>query len=184
MNEFKIRVLEQYWITKNPDNKTDLCSHGLISLKINDNCISDENDDDWTISTAGLMLLRTVESDHHVNDTYPIIQHCGQLGMIGCPISIDWTVTHQEGEVIITDIKKYPTTDEKDVVEYKNVIARIEKIKYTREVVRFCDSIKDFFKEKDRDFQDDYDRQKWESFWQEFNKLLEKHRENLKTTEC
>ena len=116
MDEFKIRILDQYWITKNPDNRTDLCSHGLIDLRINNICISDETDDDWTISTTGLMLLRTVESDHDVDGPYPIIPHCGQLGMIGCPISIDWTVEHQGDEIIVKDIKKYPTTDEREVI--------------------------------------------------------------------
>ena len=77
MDEFRIRILDQYWITKDSDNKTDLCSHGLINLKINESTISDESDDDWTISTAGLMLLRTVESDHTDNNIYPVIQHCG-----------------------------------------------------------------------------------------------------------
>ena len=176
MNKFKIRILDQYWITKNPDNKIDLCSHGLIDLRVNDNCISDETDDDWTINTAGLMLLRTVESDHYVDDTYPIIPYCGQLGMIGCPISIDWTVEHQDDNVIIKDIKKYPTTDGKEVIEYKGVIVEIGKIQYAREVVRFCDSIKDYFKGKERDFKNDYNKQEWESFWQEFNNLLEKNR--------
>ena len=100
--------------------------------------------------------------------------------MIGCPISINWTVNHQNDLVIIKDIKKYPTTDENDVIEYKDLIAIVDRTKYTREIVRFCDSIKDYFKGKNRDFQNNYDKQEWASFWQEFDKLLEKHHHNLK----
>lgn len=182
MPNFKIRIINQYWINEESECKSDLCSHGLLYLEIGDQIISDEKEDDWTISTTGLMLLRTINTEHTVDESYPIVQHCGQLGMIGCPISIDWTVIHKGGNVIIKDVKKYPSTDIKDVIEYEASKIVIERKKYIREVVRFCDAIKFFFEGQEKEFKSDYEKEEWTGFWNEFDKLLDKSRKELKIT--
>lgn len=182
MSDFKIRILEQYWIDEKAECKTDLCSHGLLYLEIGDQIIANETDGDWTISTAGLMLLRTINTEHTVDENYPIVQHCGQLGMLGCPISIDWTVIHKGESVIIQDVKKYPSTDKKDVIEYEVSKIDIERKKYIREVVRFCDSIKLFFVNQEKEFISQYEKEEWIGFWSEFDKILEKSRKELKIT--
>ena len=181
MRDFKIRILDQYWISKNPDDRKDLCSHGLIELVIGDVIVSNESDIDWTISTSGLMLLRSINVDHIVDGDYPIINHCGQLGMIGCPISIDWTIKSNDNEVCIEQVKKYPSTNREDVINFKGVNVRVERKKFIREIVRFCDDIKEFFKGKKREFRSDYDKKEWLNFWSEFDKLLDKHRSELKS---
>lgn len=56
-----------------------------------------------------------------------MIQHCGQLGMIGCPISIDWTVEHDFDKIVIIDIKKYPETDNNKVIKYECLTATFER---------------------------------------------------------
>lgn len=180
MNNFKIRILDQYWISKDPKDESDLCSHGVIRLEIGNEIISDSSDVDWTVSTAGLMLLRSLNSDHSVEDTYPMIQHCGQLGMIGCPISIDWSVTHSDNTVTIRDVKKLMSTNSIDSIKFENIDAKIERRKYIREVVRFCDDIRSFTHQTPRNFENDIDRNEWDSFWSEFDKLLEKNRIELK----
>ncbi|WP_053978594.1 hypothetical protein [Mangrovimonas xylaniphaga] len=180
MKNFKIKILDQYWIDKNPNNKTDLCSHGLIQLEIGETIIIDELDNDWTLNTAGLMLLRTINNSHDTNSSFPIIQHCGQLAMLGCPISVDWQVSHKNGNVVISDPRKLLTTDSKDLINYSIGQVNVERKTYIREIVRFCDEIKRFFKDKNRDFTDEYYKSEWSGFWQEFDDLLEKHRIELK----
>ncbi len=180
MRNFEINVLEQYWIDKIPNNVTDLCSHGLLSIKVNDVIITGEHDKDWTLSTAGLTLLRTLNNNFiSENNHYPLIQHCGQLGMIGCPIHITWDVFHNEENVVLKNFEKLLTTNENDVISFKNLEITLPIIKYRREVVRFADSIKNFFIKAKKEILDNYTQNEYESFWNEFDRLLENNRKKL-----
>jgi hypothetical protein len=52
-----------------------LCSHGKIYLKVYEKIITDDSkDDDWTTSTAALMLLRSLK-EAHIKDSngFPMI---------------------------------------------------------------------------------------------------------------
>ena len=181
MKRFELKVLDQHWISKNPNDKTDLCSHGQIELRIGDQLISDENDDDWTISTSGLMLLRTLNLDHAGDGMKPIILHCGMLSMLGCPICIDWSIEHKNDLVIIKNAKKIPSVNEKEVIHFPIGEVKIERVQYIREIIRFCDEIKGFFKDKPRDFSEEYEKNEWINFWSEFDRLLGKNRDELKS---
>ena len=57
---FKLKILSQSWIGDYPEDRHDYCTQGKIYLKIGDNVISDEDDDEWTISTTALGLLRSI----------------------------------------------------------------------------------------------------------------------------
>src|ERR1043166_6837263 len=67
------------------------------------------------VGTSALALLRTLESDHSrkrlVADR--LILHCGGqflgLELSGCPIGVDWSVTHLGGRVRLDEVVKYPT---------------------------------------------------------------------------
>jgi len=181
MGQFKIKILDQYWVDKNPNNKDDLCSHGLLSITADELTITDENDIDWTLSTTGLTLLRTLSNDFiSADSSYPIVQHCGQLGMIGCPISLTWDVIHNGELVTLKNFQKLLTTNEKDAIKFGDKEIQLDSTSYIREVVRFADNIKDFFDGHPRTFSDDHYKNDYESFWIEFNKLLDKNRERLK----
>jgi len=113
MDKFKLKILNQSFILddKGVDEGIDLCTHGSIFLSFND-CIVSNEDSDWTISTAGLTLLRTLKSDHDTgNSNFVIFDHCGQLDMIGCPISLTWDVRHEPQHITISNIKKIEATD-------------------------------------------------------------------------
>jgi len=180
MKQFRIGILEQHWASKNPNDLTDLCSHGSIELMIGNEVISNENDDDWTLSTSGLMLLRTLNLNHTGDGTMPLILHCGMLSMLSCPICIDWKIEHLNNQVLITEVKKFPSTNEKEVIKYSMTDVIIDRTNYLREVIRYCDTVKYFFKDKPRTFTDPYSEKEWNSFWSEFDKLLKKGRSELK----
>lgn len=174
---FSLKLLDQYWIDKNPQNTTDLCSHGLISLTVNEVVISDEQDVDWTVSTAALALLRTLNTDFIDSDQYPpLIPHCGQLGMIGCPISISWDVIHLQDTILLKNFYKNPSTNEKHKIIFEGLEILLPKLLYIRKIIQFADAIQYFFKPTPRSFSNDYEQQEHELFWLEFNKLLQKNR--------
>ena len=169
---FVIKILKQYWVDGDPDNTDDLCSHGLIYLKINDMVITDEKDDDWTVSTTALQLLRTLKTDRELNSDEPMIQHCGQLGFCGCPISIDWSTKLKDDKIVISDIQKVLTTNETDVIKYDLAQTEIDISLYAKFVLCFSEEVIKFFKNHKPVIDDEYDRELNISFWEEYNKLF------------
>ncbi|PJZ70844.1 hypothetical protein CH373_06125 [Leptospira perolatii] len=180
MANFKLRIIEQKWIDDNPENAYDLCSYGSIYLEIGGSIISDA-EDDWTINTAGLELLKSAISDHFVNSsTRPIFDHCGQLAMLGCPISTNWDVRHKGEEITICNITKISSIDRGAETQFKDIEVTILKVDYLRQIIMFCDNIKLFFStHRKRVFRNDYDKTEFESFWNEFDRSLDICRHEL-----
>lgn len=172
MKRFEIKILRQYWVDEDPANEEDLCSHGTIELRINDVVISDESDDDWTISTTGLMLLRSLTEQHRKDASFPMVLHCGMVIMVGCPIRIDWNSNIQNGNVVISDVEKAPTTSGKEVVHYPAADTVVPHSEYTAAVQSFCQEIIDFFSSSKPRRIDKFDKGVYEEFWNEFNTRL------------
>jgi hypothetical protein len=173
---FEIKILDQYWIDKEEDNQDDLCSHGLLFIKVNDTIITDEKDDDWTISTTALQLLRTIDSNHNINPDYPIVQHCGQLEFAGCPISIDWESMVFDNSIKISKVQKLRETNEKYTIYFPGLESMIPKNSYIDEVINFTDNVINFFKGHNPKFENDFDKNNYNLFWQELNQLLNKYK--------
>ena len=175
MKDFALKILEQYWIDKDPNNDTDLCSHGKIYLRINSQEILTESDDDWTVSTSALLLLRTLFQDY---DEPQLILHCGMLLLLSCPISITWLVEHKGKKVCIDKVRKNPTTNTSDTIEFPNASVELELREYAFAIWNFSEDVVDFFrKEKERKFFDDHDKIGYERFWIELNELRSKTQE-------
>ena len=178
MQKFTIDIINHHWIDNDPNNTSDHCSHGIFILNINDQQILSANDDieDWTTSTSVLKLLRTIDDDFQSNYEMGIILHCGMIQMISCPISLDWMLKHKDEDIIITDVKKYLTTNDKDVVEYKYLMATIPREMYKLEILKVANQVKDFFgKSKPRTYFDEQEKQTSITFWKEFDYLISKH---------
>lgn len=113
MGNFILDIVDHHWIDRDPGNETDECSHGRFLLTLGGVQILSGEDDinDWTTSTSVLRLLRTLEDDFIEDRGFGIILHCGMLPMISCPISIDWQLVHAGGKVLISEIKKYPSSE-------------------------------------------------------------------------
>lgn len=178
MAQFKLDIVDQHWIDRDPNNTTDVCSHGSFLLSINGQSILSREDDidDWTTSTSVLRLLKTIDDDFLENRDVGIILHCGMLEMISCPISLDWQLWHYKGKIFIKDIKKYLTTNEVEVIEYPEIIAAIPEDEYRNEVLKVALQVKSFFAtSKPRQYFDHEERLDNIRFWKEFDSLILKH---------
>lgn len=95
--------------------------------------------------------------------------------MMGCPISIHWTVKHMGDQVLLSDFVKITTTDpETGSVYYPGLHAALGKNEYKKQIVQFALQVKKFFDaSKDKRITDEYDRETYQEFWDEYNRLLE-----------
>lgn len=113
MNEkpFQIELLDIYWLENTPE-EIDLCAHGQVKVKIEDEVIIDRGEKEihWTLSAMAMHLLRTLKN-HEENDLVGehLIPCCGHhidhleddldVHIQGCFTGINYWVKHQ-GEAI------------------------------------------------------------------------------------
>ncbi|OHB80051.1 MAG: hypothetical protein A2Z25_06395 [Planctomycetes bacterium RBG_16_55_9] len=175
MKDFQLRILGQCWIDDDPNNDSDLCSHGQIYLRVNFQEILTELDGDWTVSTSMLLLLRTLFEDYDFNDEPSLILCCGMLMMASCPVSVGWRVKHKEKRVLIDKIRKCPTTNISDTIEFPKASIELELGEYAAPILKCAVDVADFFqKSKERKPIDAYDKKEYEKFWEEFTELKTK----------
>lgn len=179
---FEILITRQGWLGENePDldydpARVDLCSHGGIRLTIGGQVIAlGEDDDEYGISESALALPRTLESDHSPERRVAerlIFHGCGLILMMGCPVGIDWSVSHLDGQVRIDDVVRYDTVDESDAVRFPSVAAELSEDEYGLHVVAFAQRAKEPFERITKEFADDFEQQQYEEFWEEFDARL------------
>jgi hypothetical protein len=58
--QFEIKLLNIHWIDRFKDNSEDLCAHGNVYVRINDEIISDKNSMIWTVSATALYLYKNI----------------------------------------------------------------------------------------------------------------------------
>ncbi len=182
--EFHIEIVKQGWIASDdPDYDVathDLCTHGDIRLTVGGRVIAvGDGDGQYGISEAALGLLRTLESDRRDTSGEPfpdrLIPHgCGAILMMGCPIGIDWTVTHVDGRVRIADVVRYDSTGEGPAVHYPGLAVEIPLAAYRAEIKSFAQRAKEPFEGIEKSFHDDDDRQDYLAFWKEYERLLDR----------
>lgn len=173
---FQIGIIEQGWLGED-SSEYDLCSHGLIKLIIGGQLVSSD-EIECGISESALALLRTLERDHspesHVADRL-IFHGCGTILMMGCPIGIDWSVRHLAEGVLIDNVVRYDTTNEAEAIRFPGLQVRIPEEHYRRQIVSFAQKAKSLFEGSAKSFSDDFDRKQYETFWEEFNQLLNRN---------
>jgi hypothetical protein len=181
-NPFEILITQQGWLAENdPDLDydpalVDLCSHGGIRLTIGGQVIAlGEDDYEYGISESALALLRTLESDHspvrRVAERL-IFHGCGTILMMGCPVGIDWSVSHVDGQVRIDDVVRYDTVNETEAVRFPGVAAELSEDEYRLQVVAFAEWAKEPFEKIAKEPADDFDQQQHADFWGEFDARL------------
>jgi hypothetical protein len=181
MKPFVLELLDQQWVDNEPLNVSDGCSHGRIRLVINGVQIVAEGDEEWTVSTSALKLLRTVFSDYASERSGPLILHCGMVMMAGCPIRVSWDVLHREDLVEISNVIRVPTTNEATVLRFPAADTSLTLVDYGRPILQFADDVARFFStSQPRRFTDDYDRAEFQSFIKEFDEKREMARALLK----
>jgi hypothetical protein len=181
ISQFEIEILEQGWLGST-QTEYDLCSHGRIRLVIGGQVIS-SGEEEYGISESALALLRTLNSNH--SKTHPVAERlvfhgCGTLLMMGCPIGIDWNVTHTQEGVRLDNIIRFDTTNEEQGIKYNGLEALLSGEDYRRRVFQFAIKARQLFQESPRSYYDDHDRQQFETFWAEYNALLEQRQEVIR----
>jgi len=148
-SQFEIEILEQGWLGSK-QTEYDLCSHGKIRLVIGGQVIS-SGEEDYGISESALALLRTLKSNH--DDVQPVAEKmvlhgCGTLLMMGCPIGINWTVTHAQGNVLLNNVIRFDTINEKRGTKFPGLEAKLTEEEYRRQVIAFAVKAKQPFRNR------------------------------------
>jgi len=172
---FQIRILEQGWLNSDhadhaDDDDYDLCSHGKIELIIGGQIIANGREQ-YGISESAQALLRTLSADH--SKAHPVAERlifhgCGLILMMGCPIGIDWSVTHTQGEVIISDVIRYKTTNEEHGIPQSDLTVRVPIENYRSQVLYFAQRAKLPFEETKKTFTGSWDQAQYDEFWNEY----------------
>ena len=170
-HEFEIKILRQHWISDDGlDDKADLCSHGVLFVRIGDEILSDQNSASWTLTATGLYLLRTLKTDYNVGDfdNY-LIPCCGHflipddnknyVTISGCNDGVDWNIQHKNGSVKMTS--------------EKGTVGIIKFEEYKKAVLDFTDQIELFYGDpKEKEVPDDeFDQNGFRQFWAEWTEL-------------
>ena len=102
--EIALQALKLRWLAGDADMGEDQCAHGLVRLAVGERLLVGPEDEEVTVSAAGLFLLRTLGSNHLSNDELTgglkLFPCCGHMGLdgggecviIGCPMGIDVSV--------------------------------------------------------------------------------------------
>ncbi len=177
---FEIEITSQGWITDTAESaRSDLCSHGEIRLVIGGQLIVPGDESfDYTISTSALSLLRTLESSH--SPAAPVadqlVMHCGGLLMSSCPIGVDWSVTHVDRRVRLHDVVRVDDVTDRGGTRFLGLEAELAEEEYGRRVVAFAAKAQELFAGVEKEFgEDDYERDLYPPFWEEYDRLLERH---------
>ncbi len=60
----KLNAHDLCWIQSTADDPKDQCAHGSVEFSCDGIPIIEPDDGEWTVSAAGLYLLRTITDDH------------------------------------------------------------------------------------------------------------------------
>lgn len=105
----RIAPLNLHWLGPEPEH--DLCAHGGVEVVIDGEVFVAE--DDVTVSTGAVHLLRTLERDHTPEAPVAehLLPHCGHFMVvdpdtgeafnIGCPQGANWWVRHDGADVVL-----------------------------------------------------------------------------------
>ncbi|MFB7141268.1 hypothetical protein ACFCYN_16585 [Gottfriedia sp. NPDC056225] len=175
---FEIKVSKQNWVCSQEE---DLCSHGEIYLNVNGTIITQPGlEEEWGISESALALLRTLNKDYICdpnNEEGLILHGCGTILMNSCPISIHWTVQHLGDQVLLSNFVKVITTNPlTGSIYYRGLQVTISSKEYKELIVSFAIQAKKLFEDsQEKRIDDDFDKEMYKRFWDEFNELLKVH---------
>jgi len=168
---FELKIIRQHWIKDDGlIDYQDLCSHGTVFIKIGNEILSSEDSGSWTLSVAGLLLMRTLKSDYAIGDFgSQLIPCCGnfmyhnesgnKVEIIGCPNGINWSVTHNGFNVILTT--------------EKGVATAVEITGYIKQILEFVNTVEAFYgNPKGKALtNDENESDAFKLFWKEWHEL-------------
>ncbi|WP_324026341.1 hypothetical protein QSV08_02660 [Maribacter sp. BPC-D8] len=169
--EFEIKILRQHWIKDDGvDDKADLCSHGVLFIKIGDEILSNLESDSWALTATGLYLLRTLKIDYTIDDFgSQLVPCCGHfmipdekknyISILGCNEGVDWNIKHENGYVKLTT--------------EKGTVAIISFELYKNIVLDFTDRVESFYGDPNEKEvpNEEFDQNGFRQFWAEWTEL-------------
>ena len=99
--------------------------------------------------------------------------------MMSCPVGIDWSVSHRDGEVFLGDVLRYDSVSEEDALRYTDLVAQVSERDYRRSIVAFAERAEALFFGIKKEIDDDWDRKQYAAFWREFDARLDRARSTL-----
>ena len=170
-NPFELKIIRHHWVKDDGINdREDLCSHGVLFIRIGKEILSDENTGSWCTTAAGLHLMRTLYADYDPGDyAGQLIPCCGHFiipnvdgiraDVHGCFTGIDWIVNHDEGMVELITESGIKTTI--PLEDYKKVI------------LEFANSVETFYGNPKLKVlpEDELEKNGFELFWNEWHSL-------------
>lgn len=170
--DFELKVLRQHWILDDgKDDKSDLCSHGEVYIKIGSEELSNKESGSWSLSTAGLFLLRSLYQDCQIeefsNQLVPCCGHCiypdtgNEKSVIipGCGSGVDWKISHQNSTVALES--------------QNGSKAKLSFDEYKRTVLQFINEVEDFYGNPEDKIvpEDEFEKDGFNQFWAEWKAL-------------
>ena len=169
-----------YWLGGPGDDRHDQCAHGGIELSIDETRFvpAAGAPDEFTVSAAGLFLLRTIEHDHSarhpVAEASQLFPHCGfsvfaqpghfRVLVPGCDTGVDPEVEHRNGLVAI----RAPGGGDATVTERE----------WADAVLGFAAAVEAFYEASPAriQFEESREREGWTAFWDEWRDRVEADR--------
>ena len=164
---FLIEFRDMEWIDGAKDDPQDLCSHGEVTIVLDDVRISDA----CCTSAAALRMMRSVTEDHEMEDKWKgeqMLPCCGHemypsadeqtVTLLSCPYGSDFGVCHHENTVVIT-------TEAGQEFEFS--IAE-----YAGEILKFVESVENFYKNASPKVMPSYQHEAdgYRAFWNEWKR--------------
>ena len=162
---FSIKVSNLHWM-EGINQAEDLCLHGNAIAVIGDEVLQY---DDETVSSTALYLLKSIRAKHKIYESNQMLPCCGffmianealsKVDIIGCPNGVDWSVLHENDNVIlITETGKRTA---------------IPIDEYRKTVFDFADLIESFYNSAEDKIipEDEFDRKGYVAFWNEWRAL-------------
>ena len=158
------------WIGGEADDPNDHCAHGRVEFTVNETSFVTSEDGVLAVSGAAFFLLRTLASDHtgtsRVAEYNLLFPHCcfkpwpyeGTFKVLcmGCSLGVDIEVSHETTGVRFSSPAGIEVVSEND---------------WKRAVLAFAAQVRAYYRRSTpkADIKDDYDRQGWAAFWQEWD---------------
>ncbi|GAA1142476.1 hypothetical protein GCM10009651_28300 [Microbacterium natoriense] len=161
------------WLAGDADAGEDQCAHGLVRLDVGDLVLVGPEDEEVTVSAAGLFLLRTLDADHLPGDLltggnqlFPCCGHLviddgsGGCFISGCPMGVDMSVVTEGESVTLRRDTTIATTTRAQWREAVLGFARQIDAFYSRSVPRALPD-------------DESDAAGWRRFWKEWRSRVD-----------
>jgi hypothetical protein len=169
-NIFELHILDIHWVNDIIDNE-DLCVHGKMFVKIDNEIISDDNSGDWTLTATGLYLLRSLNKNYEPYMYNNFLLPCcafdfwlddnNQVFFMGCINGIDFIIEHHENNIV-------------KIRSLNGAEAIINKSKFSDIVYKFTSEIEIFYKNKEKKVNKE-NKKGYKVFWDEWKKIKKEY---------